>query len=249
MKNKAKAIIRWKDLTTEQYIFLAKKVHGNIYDYSQVKYNGLSKKIKIICPTHGESLQFPKKHINTSGCKKCGREKSDNPTKVELKTKKEKKLAKKAAELFYEQFYSSDSVCEELNIGSNNSYKYGYLKGLLKKYDLYRDNSDRRGMNTRRYNVNEKFFDNIDTEEKAYILGFIYADGNIDQPPNNKLNINLQEKDIHILEDIRRIMEFDGIIGIYDTKKTHIMGKKLKSVQRTARMCISHNGIYNGLLK
>ena len=27
------------------------------------------------------------------------------------------------------------------------------------------------------YNFNRKFFNKIDSEEKAYILGFIYADG------------------------------------------------------------------------
>ena len=29
----------------------------------------------------------------------------------------------------------------------------------------------------REYQINEDFFDNIDTEEKAYILGFFYVDG------------------------------------------------------------------------
>jgi len=29
----------------------------------------------------------------------------------------------------------------------------------------------------RKYNIDETFFDVIDTEEKAYFLGFLYADG------------------------------------------------------------------------
>ena len=33
--------------------------------------------------------------------------------------------------------------------------------------------------NKRAYNINQNYFANIDTEEKAYFLGFMYADGNI----------------------------------------------------------------------
>ena len=29
----------------------------------------------------------------------------------------------------------------------------------------------------REYQINEKFFETIDSEEKAYVLGFLHADG------------------------------------------------------------------------
>jgi len=32
-------------------------------------------------------------------------------------------------------------------------------------------------MDNSKYDVNDCFFETIDTEQKAYILGFIYADG------------------------------------------------------------------------
>lgn len=50
-----------------------------------------------------------------------------------------------------------------------------------------------------KYKINETFFDEIDTEEKAYILGFIYADGNLTR---NSIEISLQENDKEILEKI-----------------------------------------------
>lgn len=59
--------------TTEQYIKEAKKVHGNKYDYSLVKYKRSNEKIKIICPIHGEFLQNPRNHLERHGCYKCGR--------------------------------------------------------------------------------------------------------------------------------------------------------------------------------
>jgi very-short-patch-repair endonuclease len=57
--------------TTEQYIEIAKKVHNNFYDYSQTIFINNKKKVKIICPKHGEFLQDPKHHLSGSGCPFC----------------------------------------------------------------------------------------------------------------------------------------------------------------------------------
>lgn len=56
------------------------------------------------------------------------------------------------------------------------------------------------------YNVNEHFFDDINTPEKAYVLGMWTADGNVH---NNTLKLDLQEGDKHILEDINNLFESD----------------------------------------
>lgn len=45
--------------TTEQFIKEAKKIHGNKYDYSKVKYDGTDVKVCIVCPEHGEFWQTP----------------------------------------------------------------------------------------------------------------------------------------------------------------------------------------------
>ena len=42
----------------------------------------------------------------------------------------------------------------------------------------------------KKYFVNENYFENIDTDSKAYILGFLYADGNIGSN-NYRLQISL----------------------------------------------------------
>ena len=52
------------------FIEKAKKIHGNIYDYSLVNYINNHTKIKIICE-HGIFEQTPKKHLFGQGCKKC----------------------------------------------------------------------------------------------------------------------------------------------------------------------------------
>ena len=58
--------------TTAQFIEDAKKVHGDKYDYGEVDYISDSKKVKIICPEHGEFWQTPNTHLHGGGCRKCG---------------------------------------------------------------------------------------------------------------------------------------------------------------------------------
>jgi len=55
---------------------------------------------------------------------------------------------------------------------------------------------------SRRYDLDQTFFDTIDTEEKAYFLGLLYADG-CNHTENNETTISLQEEDVDILEKFR----------------------------------------------
>lgn len=60
-----------KKLTTEEFVERARRVHGDKYDYSKVKYDGSFTKICIICPEHGEFWQTPANHLNGAGCSVC----------------------------------------------------------------------------------------------------------------------------------------------------------------------------------
>jgi len=59
--------------------------------------------------------------------------------------------------------------------------------------------------NARTYNLNEHYFDHIDSEEKAYMLGFIYADGN-NLFQTNRIAIQLSIVDKEILQKFSQIM-------------------------------------------
>ena len=60
--------------TTEEFIKKARKLHGDKYDYSKVKYINKYTNVCIICPEHGEFWQKPDKHINArQGCPKCAK--------------------------------------------------------------------------------------------------------------------------------------------------------------------------------
>ena len=59
------------NLTKEQFIEKAKKVHGDKYDYSKVDYVNARTKVCIICPEHGEFWQDPYTHSIGGMCQKC----------------------------------------------------------------------------------------------------------------------------------------------------------------------------------
>jgi hypothetical protein len=57
----------------KQFLFSVKRVHGNKYDYSKVKYFNSQTKIEVICPTHGSFMMKANSHANGQGCSVCGR--------------------------------------------------------------------------------------------------------------------------------------------------------------------------------
>ena len=66
-------------INTEHFIFRARQVHGNIYDYSKVKYGKTNEdKVCIVCSKHGEFWQSPVNHLQGKGCPKCAFEKNLN---------------------------------------------------------------------------------------------------------------------------------------------------------------------------
>ena len=57
--------------TKEDFIKRAKKIHGDLYDYSSVDYINATTKVRIICHVHGEFWQTPTKHLSGEGCPLC----------------------------------------------------------------------------------------------------------------------------------------------------------------------------------
>jgi hypothetical protein len=68
-----------------------------------------------------------------------------------------------------------------------------------------------------KYTVNKDYFKVIDSHEKAYILGFLYADG-YNHEKRGRVVLNLQECDKEILLKIKNCLEYTGPL-LYDKKK------------------------------
>ncbi len=122
-------------------------------------------------------------------------------------TKNYNQLTSEDKENIVEYYYlntdiSMDNIAKNLNISRRS------ISRVLQERDI----------NTRlknRYLLNENYFDKIDTEAKAYILGFIYADGFVGSEKFNNIVISIN--DLEILEFIAEELKFTG--KIRKTKK------------------------------
>lgn len=93
----------------------------------------------------------------------------------------------------YTSGMTQKKISETLNIGETTIVK------ILKNANIKgRDQSHAK----RTYYINENYFDSIDTPNKAYILGLLFADGSINN--KNTLYISLQARDKSILEKINK---------------------------------------------
>jgi len=63
-------------MTQDDFIAKSKSIHGNLYDYSLVKYKKITSKVIILCASHGEFMQRPNDHLVGRGCKKCATDSS-----------------------------------------------------------------------------------------------------------------------------------------------------------------------------
>ena len=59
------------------FVVKAESVHGDKYDYSQVKYERAHKKCDFLCKTHGVFSQTPNSHLQGNGCPRCNESKGE----------------------------------------------------------------------------------------------------------------------------------------------------------------------------
>lgn len=89
----------------------------------------------------------------------------------------------------------------------------------------------------KKYHVNDSYFNVINTEEKAYILGFICADGHVD---HYNIQFEIAEKDIDILYKIKRALNSNH--PIKTITKNNPYGKSNRKIVVMKRLRI--NGVY-----
>lgn len=68
-------------------------------------------------------------------------------------------------------------------------------------------------------NVNEHYFEKINTEQKAYFLGFLFADGNIFK---NQLSLEIQAKDRELLEVFKEELQLESKISYRKRANTEV---------------------------
>lgn len=58
-------------MTLAQFIYRARRRHGDTYDYAKVEYVNSQTMVTITCPVHGDFQQRPYDHITRYGCAAC----------------------------------------------------------------------------------------------------------------------------------------------------------------------------------
>ena len=88
---------------------------------------------------------------------------------------------------------------------------------------LEKNGIKRVGKGRRKYYFDEHYFDIIDTQNKAYILGFLFADGN-NYSSKGTISISLKEEDKLILEKMRKELKLDKPLKFQDNSKDNHNG-------------------------
>lgn len=128
-----------------------------------------------------------------------------------------------------------------LAIDRRYSIPYQKVRSILLKYGVkLRSNK----INSRKYTVDHSFFNCIDTEEKAYWLGFFGADGYVTRKDNSKqIGISLCAIDKRHIEKLSNSMKSNYPINTY-----HPCGGYENS-KDYARLLISSDELFDGLTK
>lgn len=109
---------------------------------------------------------------------------------------------------------------------------------LAKHLNILNIHEDRR----KKYKIDSNFFNVIDTEEKAYWLGFLTADGCI-KDNRSQLTLKISIKDIEHLEKFNNTLKYSKNISIESQSKNSFSKNKLCCV------IINNKNIYNDLKK
>lgn len=97
-----------------------------------------------------------------------------------------------------------------------------------------------------KYQIDETLFKKIDCEWKAYFLGFMYADGNIN---NNNVRIELQKKDAYILREFSKfIYGFSKVTKSKDAGQGNILGK-ICNIQELQKFGFTRKKMAEDLIK
>lgn len=122
-----------------------------------------------------------------------------------------------------------NSGLSTIKLAEQNKCSVGAINNVLKRSGVPRRSNKE---NRRLYTINHDFFDVIDTEEKAYWLGFLYADGNVRKHKNQSI-IQLKVEDREIIEKFLKSIGSNMPVGEYknwngaDVFGAHITSDKM----------------------
>lgn len=100
---------------------------------------------------------------------------------------------------------------------------YREIGKILKEFGIDTSYYQSRKVNR---NINKDYFEDINTEEKAYILGLLIADGCIRERKSNQLYLTLELIDKEIIERVQKELKCDSSIYKSQRKRYYIKNEK-----------------------
>lgn len=97
----------------------------------------------------------------------------------------------------------------------------------------------------RKYKIDESFFDVINTEEKSYFLGFLYADG-YNNTDRNSVTLSLKEEDKDILIKLNSLLQPEKPLQYVEYSKK---SRGYENIKNQYRLVIANKHISRTLVK
>jgi hypothetical protein len=73
-----------RNMGTTGFVDRARLIHGDLYDYTGVKYVRNDVPVEMACRKHGKFYQTPANHLNAQGCPTCGILKRSDSKRIDL---------------------------------------------------------------------------------------------------------------------------------------------------------------------
>ena len=135
----------------------------------------------------------------------------------------------------YENGASTEELADICEVNVKTIYKILKEAGVVLQPNRYR-----------KYKFNEHYFDKIDTKEKAYWLGFLYADGSVAKD-RDRISVALAEKDKVHIEKFATALEIDTPITYNPkTKSNRLVINSLIMKEALVKLgCVPNKSFHN----
>ena len=144
--------------------------------------------------------------------------------------------------------YNEDYVKNHMGIPSlKKKYNYDFYDAFKKLNLEMRNNHEK----SRKYTCNEDYFKDIDTEQKAYWLGFCYADGYLtrdSQYGSLKFGLSIGRVDYQHCVKFKEAIEFTGNINEYTVTQGYKIGTEYNRILITSEV-FARNLMSHGLIE
>lgn len=137
----------------------------------------------------------------------------------------------------YKKYKSGNKIASFLNVNPKTIYSW------MEKHKI---NTCTGIQGARKHFFNERYFEKIDKPEKAYLLGFIIADGCIYSESNStyfRFQINLKQEDSYVLDFLQKEIESD-----YKIQFKEVSAKKNGNKSKVASLKINSTAFCKDLI-